>query len=157
MNLNEWAARWQIPDAALAEFRAQVLAENPDDPRGKTGSEGAVSNGVRLEAAESGARLFRNNVGGAYMRDGGFLRYGLANDTKALNKRFKSSDLIGIRPRLITIDDVGKYVGQFCARECKRPGWTFTGTEREVGQLNFINFIIANGGDAGFVTGRGSF
>jgi len=42
--------------------------------------------------------------------------------------------------------------GIFVAVECKREGWIFKGTEREVKQKNFIDFVIFQGGIAGFAT-----
>jgi len=50
--------------------------------------------------------------------------------------------LIGIKPG-----------GQFVSREVKRPGWRYTGTEREVAQLRWIEIVTALGGDAKFTTG----
>jgi len=69
------------------------------------------------------------------------VRYGLANESKQLNARLKSSDLIGL-------DDAGT----FTAAECKPSDWRYTGTPREVAQLAFIELVRANGGRAGFVT-----
>jgi hypothetical protein len=65
---------------------------------------------------------------------------------------FKSSDLIGIRP----VSFGGCHFGQFVARECKAPGWEYTGTLREKAQLNFLEFIASMGGDACFCTGEGT-
>ena len=84
---------------------------------------------MRLEAAQRrNVYLFRNNVGAAEMKDGGFVRYGLANDTPAMNAAVKSADLIGFRSRLITAGDVGTVLAQFVSREVKRANWHWTDT-----------------------------
>lgn len=87
-------------------------------------------------------RLWRNNSGVLPDRNGRPVRYGLANDSAALNARIKSSDLIGL-------DDAGRFV----AIECKAEGWKLTpGDERGQAQWRFIQLVQANGGRAGFVT-----
>jgi hypothetical protein len=110
-----------------------------------------------LEATRVGARLFRNNVGaGTVMESNSFLRWGLANESKAVNTRLKSGDLIGLRPRVIVQADVGSTIGQFVSREIKRPGWKYTGSPREEAQLRWAELIMSLGGDAAIVTGTGS-
>src|SRR6185437_4671449 len=97
-------------------------------------SEAGILSEIRLEASEHGARLWRNNVGATYTDKGDFIRYGLANDSMQLNQAIKSADLIGIRPVLITQDHVGQIIGQFISREIKKPGWRYTGNNRERAQ-----------------------
>ncbi len=115
--------------------------------------ESAVSKHERLKAAQSGILLWRNNVGVFKDERGIPVRFGLANESSQMNKRIKSSDLIGIKPVLITQDMVGTVIGQFIARETKRTGWKYTGTPREVAQRKFMELVIAAGGDAAFTTG----
>ena len=119
-------------------------------------SESGISSRIRLEASRKGYRLWRNNVGGAYTREGNFIRYGLANESAAVNKQFKSADLIGIRPVLITPEMIGRTIGQFLSYEIKKPGWMFRNTDREIAQLAWLELIISLGGDARFITSEGS-
>jgi len=112
---------------------------------------------VRLEASRKGKLLFRNNVGaGTVAESGSFVRWGLANDSKAVNSKLKSGDLIGIQPVLITQAHVGTIIGQFLSREIKAPGWKYHGTDRELAQIRWAELILARGGDAAIVTGPGS-
>jgi hypothetical protein len=85
--------------------------------------------------------------------DGRMIRFGLANDSPALSKQIKSSDLIGITPYTITAADIGRLIGIFTSIEVKPPGWVYKGTPREVAQLAWINLILSMGGRARFATG----
>lgn len=97
---------------------------------------------MRLEAARLRWRLWRNNSGAGVLDNGSFVRWGLANDSRALNEELKSSDLIGW-------DNTGRFV----AVECKPPGWKYNPNDpRERAQLRFIELVRADGGRAGFVT-----
>ena len=107
----------------------------------------------RLAAAQRGDILFRNNVGVLLDRRGVPVRFGLANDSAAVNDHTKSADLIGIRRVLITPEMVGRTIGQFLSREVKAEGWRFTGTPREIAQLRWIELVTSYGGDAAFSTG----
>ncbi len=119
-------------------------------------SEAEVQSGVRLEAAQKGIRLWRNNSGAGKLENGNFIRWGLCNESAAVNSRMKSADLIGIRAVKITPDMVGRVVGIFVARECKPEGWTYSGDDTEEAQLRFLHLIRDMGGDAGFATGDGT-
>ena len=157
MNLNEWAIKWAVPFEAVEDLRASWNVVNTDPISTVNGkSETAVQNDVRLEASEKGLRLFRNNVGVLYNDRNVPVRYGLCNDSKKLNARLKSSDLIGIRPVLITRDHVGQTIGQFVARETKPESWRYSGNDRETAQLEFLKLIAALGGDVAFATGSGT-
>ena len=154
--LNNWAARWGISQAAVLDLCAQLLADNPE-PSPTAGNdhtgEANAQQGLRLKASQLGGRLWRNNVGALQDDSGRFVRYGLCNESKRVNDRIKSSDLIGIMPRTVQPEHVGQRVGIFTAVEVKRPGWAYTGTDREVAQLRFINIVNSLGGDARFSTG----
>ena len=156
MVIDEWAKRWGVSVEALEDLRRELGAVRTDPDSRTGGSEADVQVRVRLEASRKGSRLFRNNVGACYTSEGSFIRYGLANDSKKMNDKLKSSDLIGIRPTVILPGMVGATIGQFLAREVKRPGWKYTGTKREQAQLNFLDLIASLGGDARFITEEGS-
>jgi len=160
MNLHTWAAKWGVGVEAfrdlqmvLGTYTPPVLPTAPE--YGK--SEAFAQSEVRLEASQKGIHLWRNNVGALIPKNSSRpVRFGLANDSEAMNDVIKSGDLIGIRPFVILPEHVGFVVGQFVSREIKEPGWQYTGAGREVAQLAWINRINASGGDAAFATGRGT-
>lgn len=151
-NLHDWARKWGLSVECLRDLQITLGTYTPplapDDP-GVGKSEAWAQSALRIEASRKGVKLFRNNVGALADKTGRFVRYGLANDSAAQNAALKSGDLIGIRPVLID----GHIFGQFVSREMKAPGWQYTGTDREVAQLNWINLINSCGGDAAFATG----
>lgn len=151
--LLEWQRKHGITGDALADLVAIVGLDTPRST--KETPEARVQDEARLLASQMGWRLFRNNSGCLKDETGRLVRYGLCNDTSAMNKRLKSSDLIGIREVEITQDMVGKKIGQFVAREIKRAGWKYTGTEHEEAQLRFGMLIIGLGGDFKFWNGEG--
>jgi hypothetical protein len=156
----QWALRWGLHPQAVDELRAILGASAPDETpvAGPFKSEAAVQQQVQLRAAARGARLWRNNVGCCEDRTGRMIRYGLANQTANINRVFKSSDLIGITPLVVTPPMLGSTVGVFTAAECKAPGWKYRDTdERAVAQLAFINFIVSRGGIARFVSNPEEF
>lgn len=113
-------------------------------------------NAVRLEAAQLGFHLWRNNVGATKTDTGSFIRFGLANDSAAVNDVIKSADLIGIRPVVIEPWMVGGVFGMFVSRECKAPGWKPDNSPRTRAQIAWRDLIRRFGGDAEIVTGVGS-
>lgn len=153
MMLDAWAARWQIPAAALAELKQAMGIAEPAIPVPAGVSEAATQQLIRLEACKQGKRLWRNNNGATFDESGRMIRYGLANDSAALSKQIKSSDLIGITPHYVTAADVGRLIGIFTSIEVKRPGWKYKGTDREVAQLAWINLVLSMGGVGKFATG----
>ena len=118
-------------------------------------NEATVQAHVRLLASQAGWRLWRNNVGVLLDSRGVPVRYGLANDSKQVNAVFKSADLIGIKPVLITPDMVGTVIGQFVSRECKVSGWRLNpNNEHDVTQMKWADLIMMLGGDASITTGE---
>lgn len=151
--INKWAARWGIPPEALGELRAYMV-EVIDLEEGM--SEASAQQRIKLEAAKQGARLWRNNNGACMdPKSERLIRYGLANDSKQMNKKLKSSDLIGITPIQITPAHVGYIFGVFTSVEVKKPGWHYTGNGREAAQLAWLEMVAAFGGIAKFATGAG--
>jgi len=158
MTLHQWAIKWGIPHMALQELNC-IFGLDQNAPRLASQipqSESYVQSQVRLEAARKGVRMWRNNVGVLTDERGVPVRYGLANDSTKLNAVLKSGDLIGWRSLTIMREMLGSKVAQFVSRECKRPGWIYSGTEHEQAQLKWVQLIVADGGDAQFVTGEGS-
>jgi len=151
--LDAWAKRHGISDRAFSELfevmRASEpsLAASPIPPRSQ--SEAAAQQLIRLEVAYRGGRVWRNNSGAAQDEaTGRVVRYGLGNDSRAVNAVFKSSDLIGITP--VTCPCGRKY-GVFTAYEVKKPGWSLRpGDKRGQAQFNFIKRVVSLGGYARF-------
>lgn len=151
-SLMMWAQRHNVPRSAISELLTLV---GIDGTQRSELSESAVQTNIRLEASRKGIRLWRNNVGVMHDPEAGiYVRYGLANESTQMNRIVKSGDLIGIRPVTVTPAHVGTVIGQFVSREVKHGAWRYTGTDREVAQLNWINIVNAMGGDACFTNGQ---
>ena len=148
MDFNEWAARWSLPPEALAELATVQWETTHTEP----GSEAAVQANVRLAAAAKGAHLWRNNVGAAQMQRGGYVRYGLANDSPKLNAVLKSADLVGWKPHVVVPADIGRKLAIFLSVECKAPNWRPGSDPRYAAQLRWASLVKRDGGDAQFVT-----
>lgn len=155
MTVNDWALRWGVPPQCLAELLellqapAMVPVEN-SGPVGK--SEEWAQNAIKLRASQEGLRLWRNNRGAVTTDDNRHIRYGLANDSVGMNRRIKSSDLIGITPVTITPEHVGRVLGVFTSIEVKRPGWKYNGDEHSAAQLAWLQVVVSLGGFAMFAT-----
>ena len=145
----EWAQRWNIPAAALIELRQFTL---PTTVPGVDRSESAVKSRVRLAASYKGIYVWRNNCGVAFNAQGQPVRFGLANDSARVGETVKSGDLIGIRPRIITVADVGHLIGQFVSWEIKRSDWTFDPNDaRESAQFAWATLVNSLGGEGRFI------
>lgn len=92
---------------------------------------------VMYALSQSGATVFRNNVGVARYPDGSRVRYGLCPG---------SSDIIGWTPVTVTPDMVGRTLAVFTAVEVKTDRGRVTGK-----QSNFINRVSEAGGMARIV------
>ena len=138
----------------MSELSKIGLLEHDVSACDKT-SEASVQATVRLKASKAGCVLWRNNVGAFKSEQGTWVRYGLCNESAAINKRIKSSDLIGIKPIIITREMVGGVIGQFMAVEVKRPSWVFRESDkRAVAQKKFIEIVNNFGGCAKFSKGE---
>lgn len=159
MVLDAWARKWQINPAAMEDLRKLLRLDPKADEIGHKSItlESHVQAEIRAEASEKGMRLWRNNVGAGQLKEGTFIRWGLANESRKVNKVIKSADLIGIRPVLITQQHVGYTIGQFVSREVKRPDWKYIAHDKDItAQLAWANLILSLGGDACFATGVGT-
>ena len=155
MMLNGWAKKWGVSSEAVIDLRLQLntLDDQPAPSERTARTETANSQARRVQACKQGGRLWRNNVGALPDMRGIPVRYGLANDSKKVNERIKSSDLIGITPILITPAHVGSVCGVFTSEEVKKDEWTYKGTPREKAQLKWLELIISLGGIGRFVKG----
>ena len=141
MILHAWATAWHIPPEALTDLVTRLTVACDPGCHAPPETEAGVQARARLAAQQSGGILWRNNSGAVVDSTRRMVRFGLCNDSAKINAVLKSSDLIGIGPG-----------GRFVARECKRPGWKYAGTERELAQLAFLTLVESLGGDGRFVS-----
>jgi hypothetical protein len=109
-------------------------------------TEYSIQNAIRADAARHRVYLFRNNSGVLYNPDGTPVRFGLGNDSKRINDKLKSSDLIGFDSH-----------GRFISVECKPSDWRGARTDHERAQLAWINLVRQNNGIAGFASSLTEF
>lgn len=145
-SLLRWATKHSIPAAALAELQAMLW---PTPVANGLSGEAAVQQQIRAAAPHHGV-LWRNNSGALKDERGVPVRFGLGNDSAAVNALIKSSDLIGITRVTITAAHVGQVLGVFTAVEVKAPGWRQPTNDREWAQANFIRLARQHGALAGF-------
>lgn len=99
--------------------------------------------------AARGWHAWRNNVGAGTLDNGKFMRWGLANESRAVNEVVKSGDLIGFIPRVVQPFDVGLVIAQFFSCECKESGWHFNPRDpRDVAQKRWADLVNKSGGYA---------
>lgn len=121
-------------------------------------SESEIQQLIQIDAVQWGSQLMRNNSGALKDQTGRIVRFGLANTSQKQNDRIKSSDLIGFTVVTITPEMVGQTIAVFTAVEVKEPNWKPSPTDkREKAQKTFIQWILANGGLAGFAWDLPSF
>lgn len=139
--------KWKLPPAALKELAdLSVDVEHNDTAVG----EAMVQARVRIAEAKRGNYYYRNNRGAGEMENGGFVRFGLCNDSERIGDRYKSGDLIGMIPTLITHEMVGSTIARFGSIEVKPSDWKFSGTKREMAQLAWNTLVNSVGGHARF-------
>jgi hypothetical protein len=152
VTLQTWAAKWGVSSEALKDLVSMSFTSTTRTAT--TLSETAVQTNVRLSATALGWRLWRNNVGACKDEHGNHIRYGLCNESKQMNAVFKSADLVGVRPVLITPDHVGTTIGQFVAVEVKKGAWRPGSTQREQAQGAWLALVNSLGGHAVFSNGE---
>ena len=91
---------------------------------------------IMIAISENGGIVFRNNCGVLLNPAGIPIRFGIGNPG--------GSDLIGIKPTIITADMIGQTIGVFMAIEVK----TATGRVTKE-QQTFIDAVCRAGGRAG--------
>jgi hypothetical protein len=117
-------------------------------------SERAIQNEVLLALADLGMTGWRQNVGTGWAgkaikrADGSVL----IQDARPLHAGLckGSSDIIGLRPVIITDAMIGKTLAQFVALEIKQPGQSPTPEQR-----HFLAFVSERGGFARVVRSVG--
>jgi hypothetical protein len=114
--------------------------------------EASVQNEIRLSAADDGLLLLRQNSGALKDQYDRLVRFGLANESRAMNDQYKSGDLVGIRPTLIGPEHVGQTLGVFVSIECKRSDWRGVRSEHEAAQERWNSLVRSYGGLAGFAS-----
>lgn len=153
--LLDWAWMWGVSQDALDDLQARIMQAVPPAPGVKAdGSEAYTSSLVRLAAPTGNYFLTRNNVGALQDKAGRLIRFGLANESKAMNETMKSGDMIGWQRVVITPEMVGTRIARFTSIECKHASWQ-PGEDpvREAAQRRWAEFVIAAGGKACFSTG----
>ena len=155
MTLLDWAIKHKIPADALRDLCNSCLHVTTD-PHDET-PEGSVQREIRLEGARAGKYLFRNNRGAGrfalknelgQLYEGPHVRWGLANDSKALGDAVKSADLVGFERVNITQEMVGTHIARFLSVEVKRPDWKYSGTLQEIAQVKWATLVNWEGGRA---------
>lgn len=118
-------------------------------------SESNVTSRGRLRAVAKRWRLWRNQRGAGKLDSGNYIRFGLANDSKAIGDKLKSGDYIGWRPVVITADMVGKVIAQFVSVEFKAEDWTPPPADTKdlhaAAQYRWADLVNREGGYAVFV------
>ncbi len=113
-------------------------------------SEKNIQSLVMMAASQSGATIFRNNVGqgvlGQIVKQDGGIFHIINGRRVAYGLCPGSSDLIGWRTITVTPEMVGKRLALFLALEVKTPTGKATPE-----QINFINAVRKSGGLAGIV------
>lgn len=111
-------------------------------------SEASIQKNIQIKTTDATTRIYRNNVGKAWMGKSSFLGDGNVIIQHPRRVTFGlcvgSSDLIGFRSITITPDMVGQNVAVFCALETKTEDGTTTPEQK-----GFIDMVKNMGGLAG--------
>lgn len=138
-NFKAWAERWDIHPQAVAELALMI---QPIEHTSPSSSEQATQQAIRLESFKHGNAMWRNNNGACFDDTGRMIRYGVGNDSKQINEKWKSGDLIGIQGS----------TGRLVMCEVKRPDWRAPENDRDIAQQNALTQVNALGGIGFFAT-----
>lgn len=149
--LQQWVSKHGITMNAFNDLMNILQPDVSTKSENTDMSEASLGNLLRLEAVKYDASLWRNNNGVCIDQSGRHIRYGLGNDSKKLNSKWKSSDYIGITP--VTSTSAGQTFGVFTAIEVKRPDWKGLrpNNDREQGQFKFLTTVTSMGGIGAFI------
>lgn len=156
--LNDWANRHAVTPAAMAELYLLMgfTPEVPELCQGK--DESYVQSFLRLAGPPLGFNLARNNRGALPNERGVPIRFGLWNDTAALDKVCKSGDLVGYQSGWFRDYETAEpvKVAVFTMVECKHAGWPGfnPNDKREAAQQRCLSMVLSAGGIAAFSTGE---
>lgn len=101
-------------------------------------AENIIQSNIMLDIGRGLSRIWRNNIGTAFNKNGSVVKYGIHNPG--------GSDLLGFVSVVITPDMVGQTVAIFTAIECKDIGkHVLPGSDQE----KFLNIVRRGGGRAG--------
>lgn len=118
--------------------------------------ESASASHIRLDAAQLGVDLWRNNSGAFQDDTGRWVFFGLDNTSSQKNKLIKSLDYVGITPLFIMPEHVGTVIGVYTEIETKESDWTFPQPTNKkeydhcVAQQRRIDLVLKAHGYAGF-------
>jgi hypothetical protein len=152
--LQLWQQRHGISADAMHDLLGLVgvrpaLKVQPD----KGTSEAAVTARVRLASVAMGMQLWRNNSGVLQDVSGRPVRFGLMNESPEMNAKFKSADLVGGTPVVITPRHVGRTLEVLTMLELKEQGWKFSPRDkREVAQRAALEYHAARGAICSFIS-----
>lgn len=161
MTFFEWAAKWNVPAAAVADWLGTLAPH--DVKKSEQGSESRVGAELRLAAVPHGA-LWRNNAGATTPVDETErpVRYGLGNDSASWWKDWRSGDYVGITRVVVQPHHIGRTFGVFTMIEAKKPNWNprdlnQPSNTRERAQMSCLTHVASLGGIAGFATSTADY
>ena len=122
-------------------------------------SESEVEQLITLEGPRHGCILERNNSGAFKDMTGRVVRFGLGAISKKHAEKMRSADRIGITTVTVTQEMVGKTIGVYTAVEVKEASWNPAKKldAHEQAQKNWLDWVLARGGFAGFANSVESF
>lgn len=118
--------------------------------------EAKAKDNVLLRANQWNARLFKNNSGVAFDKNGRPVYFGLGNERKKKANDIRTADDIGWTEVTITPEMVGKKIAVFTCIDSKKLGFVvknnYTEGTTEYGQNKFFEIVKNANGIAGFAS-----